>query len=117
MIFIVDSDTVMAKCMARAISPVGEVRIFSNALEAMAKIAEGELPKMIFLDAMLTGPDGFTFLNELVSYFDTAKIPVVLVSTLDFSKVDFSSYGVVGVLNKETMLPKEILNYAKKYAK
>ena len=43
---------------------------------------------MIFLDILLTGPDGFTFLNELISYSDTAKIPIVIVSSLDFSGKD-----------------------------
>ena len=71
--------------------------------------------KLIFLDIMLDGPDGFTFLNELVSYTDTAKIPIVIVSSLDFDNVDLSIYGVVGVLNKDTMVPEDIKRYAKEY--
>ena len=31
----------------------------------------------IFLDILLPGADGFTFLNELTSYPDTAKIPII----------------------------------------
>ena len=69
------------------------------------------------MDILLTGPDGFTFLNELVSYTDTAKIPVVVVSSLDFSKHDLSVYGVVGILDKVTMLPQEITGYVREYGK
>ena len=113
MIFVIDDDEIMAECIARAAG--GEVRIFTNAIEAMQEIMVGVVPELIFLDILLDGPDGFTFLNELVSYEDTAKIPVVIVSSLDFGKKDLSMYGVVGVLNKDTMEPKEIKSYVKEY--
>ena len=115
MIFIIDDDFIMAECIRRAI-PEGEaVAIFSDGISAMGAISEGTLPRLIFLDILLDGPDGFTFLNELVSYSDTARIPVVVVSSLDFSGADLSPYGVVGVLNKETMRPEEISEYARRY--
>ncbi|MBQ2660951.1 response regulator [Candidatus Saccharibacteria bacterium] len=115
MIFVVDDDEIMAECVAKAAGC--EVRIFTNAIEAMNEIADGIMPEMIFLDILLVGPDGFTFLNEMVSYTDTAKIPVVIVSSLDFAGRDLSGYGVVGVLNKEKMRPKDIRGYVGKYAK
>ena len=101
----------MANCVARAVKK--SVRIFSNGIEAMDAISNGELPELIFLDILLDGPDGFTFLNELVSYSDTRKIPVVIVSSIDFSGKDLSQYGVVGVLNKDTMTPEEIFSYVR----
>ena len=114
MIFVVDDDVVMAECIARACKQ--DVRIFSNAIEAMQEIANGNVPKMIFLDMLLDGPDGITFLNELISYEDTRKIPVIIVSSFDYNKNDLSHYGVVGYLSKDTMTPQEIYNYAKKCA-
>lgn len=113
MIFVIDDDLTMAKCIASATKK--ETRIFSNAIEAMDAL-DVEMPKLIFLDILLTGPDGFTFLNELISYSDTARIPIVIVSSLDFSGKDLSSYGVVGILNKDTMTPDEIKGYANEYA-
>ena len=109
MIFVIDDDRIMAECIARATGR--EVQIFSDGIEAMSKIAEGELPELIFLDVLLSGPDGFTFLNEMISYPDLAKIPVVIVSSLDFAGQDLSNYGVVGVLNKDTMTPEDIKKY------
>lgn len=113
MIFIIDDDKIMAECIKRASKK--DARIFSNAIEAMAEISNGLVPNLIFLDILLDGPDGFTFLNELVSYDDTRKIPIVIVSSLDFKNKDLSDYGVVGVLNKDDMVPEEIRRYAEKY--
>ena len=75
-----------------------------------------DFPNLIFLDILLTGPDGFTFLNELASYSDTSKIPVVVISSLNLKGKDLSDYGVVGVLNKDTLTPKEVENYVKRYS-
>ena len=114
MIFVIDDDLVMARCIARAFKK--PARIFPNAIETMSEISNGTIPDLIFLDIMLDGPDGFTFLNELVSYTDTARIPIVITSSLDFSKHNLSEYGVVGFLNKDTMTPQEIREYVEKYA-
>lgn len=113
MVFVIDDDEVMAGCIARACG--GEVQIYGNAIEAMGAIAEGVVPDLIFLDVLLDGPDGFTFLNEMVSYTDTAKAPVIVVSSLDFTGKDLSAYGVVGVLDKAEMTPKEIRSYVAEY--
>lgn len=113
-VFVIDDDKIMAECIALAAGE--DVLIFSNAIEAMNEISDGVVPELIFLDVLLDGPDGFTFLNELASYTDTARIPVVLVSSLDFSGQDLSSYGVVGVLDKSKMKPEDIKRYVKEYA-
>lgn len=139
MILVIDDDIIMAECIRDAVQNVAEstkqniakdetqnasqnivknttdVKICSNALTAMQEISEGEIPDLIFLDILLDGPDGFTFLNELISYEDTAKIPVVIVSSLDFANQDLSTYGVVGILHKEIMRPEDIQEYVKKY--
>ena len=112
MIFIVEDDPFFAKCLERYCKK--ETRAFSNVVDAISAIDE-TFPDLIFLDILLTGPDGFTLLNELVSYSDTAKIPVVIVSSLDFKDKDLSIYGVVGTLNKDTITPKEVKAYVERY--
>ena len=114
MIFIIEDDEIMAECIAGAVAPQ-KSHIFSNGVEAMTAL-NNELPSLIFLDILLDGPDGFTFLNELASYQDTVKIPIVIVSSLDFSGKDLSSYGVVGKLDKAKMTPQEISAYAERFA-
>ena len=117
MIFVIDDDRVMAECMARMLKQVEpnlEVQIFSNGIEAVAALNEAT-PSLIFLDVLLDGPDGFTVLNELASYTDTAKIPVVLVSSLDLQKHDLSNYGIVQVLHKDTMKPADFQAILEQY--
>lgn len=114
MIYVIDDDEIMCECIVRACEDEN-VQTFSNAIEAMAAMSESKIPNLIFLDIMLDGPDGFTFLNELMSYSDTAHIPVVVVSSLDFKGKDLSEYGVVGKLDKATMVPQEIKKYVREY--
>lgn len=114
MIFVIDDDEIMAECVARACDGE-EVMVFANAIEAMAKITDGVMPDLVFLDVLLDGPDGFTMLNEMVSYDDTARIPVVLITSLDLAGRDLSTYGVVGVLAKDKMRPGDVRKYVRRY--
>lgn len=115
MIYIIEDDELMAECIAEACKD-HETKIFHNALAAMDAVDE-RLPDLIFLDILLTGPDGFTFLNELMSYRETMQIPTIIISSLDLKNQDLSAYNVVGTLDKATMLPSDIHHYATKFSK
>lgn len=100
----------MAECLARAVRlALDEVNLvlFRDGVSAMSALDDA-LPDLIILDVLLSGPDGFTFLNELISYYDTAQIPVIIVSSLDLAEFDLKHYGVVDFLHKEWMTPKTI---------
>ena len=117
MILVVTSDEIIGKCLIRALKKKGlNGHLSDNAIEAINWVVEAGAPEIIYLDVFLTGPDGFTFLNEMVSYADTIKVPVVLMSEEDFASYDLSAYNVVGFLNKNTMVPAEIVDFAEKYA-
>ncbi len=116
MIFIIDDDEMFADCIKSAIKKHNkniEIKTFTNALDAMNCL--DDLPDLIFLDILLPGPDGFTFLNELASYSDTAKIPIILVTSLQLPETDLSIYGVRAILNKEKMKPEEVIAYVKRF--
>ena len=115
MIFVIDSDENVAKCVAKAIGD--DVEVMQDVYTAINLISDGELPEMIFLDIMPDGPDGFTLLNELISYDDTAKIPVVIMSQLAILKEELGVYSVVGILNKDEMTPQDIRKYVDEYTK
>ena len=110
----IDDNTEMAECVAVATGR--ETKVFGNAIDAMNEISENGAPEMIFMEVLISGPDGFTLLIELVSYGDTAKVPIVVVSGVDFGGVNLSDYGVVGVLNKDTMRPEDVRMYVDMYA-
>ena len=117
-IFVIDDDEIFSSCIEKTIKSVEtslEVKKFKNAVEAISELSE-PLPSLIFLDVLLPGPDGFTFLNEIASYVDTGRIPVVIVTSLDLPDFDLQLYGVVGILKKEQMLPEEIKSYVKRYS-
>ena len=110
MIWVIDDDIEFSKII---FDKYKNVRYFTNAIEAMNC---QEVPDLIFLDILLDGPDGFTFLNEMRSYEDLAKVPVVIMSSLNFKGKDLSAYGVVGYLNKSEMTPAEVKEYVGQYA-
>ena len=57
--------------------------------------------------------DPFTFLNEIVSYEDTAKIPVVIVTSLDMKAEALKNYNVVKILKKESLIPDDLKDIAR----
>ena len=120
MIYIIDDDEIFSDCIGDIIKKQNshqKIRTYKNALDAINDLSD-PLPDLIFLDVLLPGPDGFTFLNELASYPDTAKIPIILVSSLDLDRLapaDLKLYGVKGILNKEKMKPKDIAYYVERY--
>ena len=106
-ILILEDDPVMAACFRfnlAALDPTLEIATFTDAVAAMSDLSES-LPDLILLDILLPGPDGFTFLNELISYSDTATIPVILISSLDFRHQDLSHYGIRAIFSKDTLTP------------
>lgn len=116
MILVLDDDVITGKCLVRILKKNGKAAcLVNNAIDAISEV-EKEIPEMVFLDVYLTGPDGFTFINEMASYVDTMKVPIVIVSERDFSKIDLKAYNVVGCLNKNTMRPEDVEEYVKRYA-
>ena len=90
-----------------------EVEYYTNALLAIK--AMDEAPDLIFLDVLLDGPDAFTLLNEMQSYPDLAKVPIVLMTSLKIKQGSLGGYGVVKVLNKSEMIPEQIIKLVRKY--
>ena len=115
-IFIIEDDPDFAEIYQKHLArnfPEIPLQIFYNAIEANAvfsELSEEELPSLIILDVLLTGPDGFTLLNELLSYPETSRIPVLLISSLNLAKFSLHAYNVRAILNKETFTPADFVN-------
>lgn len=92
-----------------------EVHFFADGVAAMDDVDDKDL-NLIILDVMLIGPTGFAVLNELQSYSNLARVPVVIVSNVELpSEAQLSDYGVAKVLDKATMVPRDILEVAERY--
>ena len=115
-IFIIEDDPDFAEIYQKHLAcnfPEIPLQIFYNAIEANAafsELSEEELPSLIILDILLTGPDGFTLLNELISYPETSQIPVLLISSLNLGQMSLQAYNVCAILNKETFTPADFVN-------
>ena len=115
-IFIIEDDPDFAEIYQKHLKrnfPEIPLQIFYNAIEANAafsELSEEELPSLIILDVLLTGPDGFTLLNELLSYPETSQIPVLLISSLNLGQMSLQAYNVRAILNKETFTPADFVN-------
>ncbi len=118
LVYVIEDNPMMAECIAMAVRSQEQteadgskqppyVMIFNDAINAI-KSLDTDTPDVILLDVLLTGPDGFAFLNELLSYDDTASIPVVLITSLDLSDRNLEHYGVIGTLSKSNMTPEDI---------
>lgn len=112
LVYIIEDDEMMADLFASYVKDFAMPKIFHDAISAIQNL-DSDLPKIIFLDILLTGPDGFSFLNEIVSFENTAKIPVVIITSLDLKTANLENYNVVKILNKETLVPEDIKNIAK----
>ena len=118
-IFIIEDDPDFAKIYQKHLTryfPEIPQQVFYNAIEANAafsELSEEELPSLIILDILLTGPDGFTLLNELLSYPETSQIPVLLISSLNLGQMSLQAYNVRAILNKETFTPDDFVEKVK----
>lgn len=118
-IFIIEDDPDFAEIYQKHLTryfPEIPQQVFYNAIEANAafsELSEEELPSLIILDILLTGPDGFTLLNELLSYPETSQIPVLLISSLNLGGISLQAYNVRAILNKETFTPADFVAKAK----
>ena len=122
MIYLIDDDEIMMECLENSIGKYFnslKIKKFTNAISAIHELNEDEqsasLPSLILLDIMLTGPDGFTFLNELASYPSTQKIPIIIISSLDFSKYNLKNYNIVKNLDKSKFTPEELIHEVSLY--
>lgn len=110
--FILEDNPIFARLFSKSLRrafPNATVNTFENAIDAINALPDGcTPPSVIILDVLLTGPDGFTFLNEIASYPDLSCIPIIIVSSLNFPMQTLESYNVRRILNKATMTPQDL---------
>lgn len=110
--FILEDDPIFARLFSKSLRrafPDSTVSTFENAIDAINALPDDcTPPSVIILDVLLTGPDGFTFLNEIASYSDLSNIPIIIVSSLNFPMQTLESYNVKKILNKATMTPQDL---------
>lgn len=111
-VFLIEDDTVMSECikfdlLQQFTDTEIEVLTFRDAIAAIQGL-DATLPDVILLNILPNGPNAFSLLNELSSYSDTARIPIILLSSLPLDRHALRQYNIYSILQTETMLPAEI---------
>ena len=115
-IYILDGDRLFSECLKIYLQGRFFVRYFPNPFEIMTGIEE-EIPDLIISEANLPGASVFSLLNELISYPDTAIIPIIILSDTKFPERDLKDYNIKVILKKEKLKPEEIVYYAERYTR
>lgn len=107
MILVVDDDKRWREIYGDILADY-ELDFAEDGLEAMQKI-NTRVPKLMILDILMAGPNGFNLLNELISYPELQQIAVILISSVARPEMrELSQFNIVGVLDKATMRPEDI---------
>ena len=111
-VLLVEDEPWLAELYMRLLSRQYDVRWVRDGYDALQAI-EASRPDVIVLDIMLPWANGVQLMHELVSYSDTATIPIVIFSAaLAQGQTDealWRAYGVVAVLDKTTTKPHQVL--------
>lgn len=110
-ILIIEDDKWLADYYKMVLQKSGyKATVSLNAIEAMDLI-DKNAPDAIILDVLLSGSTAFALMHELMSYEDTAKIPIILCTNLanEFDVDKLKPYGVRRILDKSTMMPDDLV--------
>lgn len=107
MIFVIEDDRGWENYYRRILKQY-KLKFFHDGVAAVLGMNE-EVPELVILDILLTGPTGFAVLNEMRSYPDLANVPVIVVTSVQIKTALAKQYGVAAVLDKGEMTPQELL--------
>lgn len=108
-ILIIEDNRILAENFERILRLNFSISKANSAQEAILQI-DKNLPDLILLDILLEGHSAFALLNELQSYADTSKIPIVICSDLA-SELDFESlkpFNIRHIFDKSQVHPQEL---------
>ena len=114
MIFIIEDDRGWESYYRRILKDK-ELQVYHDGIAAIAGMDE-QIPDLVILDVLLTGPTGFAVLNEMRSYPDLMNVPVAIVSSVNLKDEIAEKYGVVATLDKGAMTPGDLLELVEQYA-
>ena len=111
-ILIVDDHPDARRLIRRILQSQGNYSIFeaANGLEAI-EVSKQEIPDLIILDLMMPEVDGFSVLDELKRFQETATIPVIVVTakTLTKKEKERLSGQIQTLMQKGDFLSDELL--------
>ena len=113
MIYVVEDDQGWKNYYERILKGQN-LAFFRDGVAAIAAMDE-QVPSLVILDILLTGPTGFAIINEMRSYAELMDVPVAIVSSIPLAADLSEKYGVVATLDKGEMTPSDLLEVVKRY--
>lgn len=110
-ILLIEDEPWLGELYVQLLGAEHDVTWLRDGYDAMASVDQKQ-PDVIVLDILLPWANGIQLLHELVSYDDTARIPVVLFSAALPDNLDeavLRGYGVVATLDKTAVKPAQVL--------
>lgn len=112
-ILLVEDDKWFAESLINSFSnirPDFKLKHSLSAAEAIIAIDEFQ-PDLILLDLVLSNINGLTLLQEMQSYDDTKKIPIIILTSMaaELDMATLSKLGVRKILDKASVSPQEII--------
>jgi CheY-like chemotaxis protein len=104
-VLIVDDDLDILAALAELLESQGyEVTMVTDARAAMSFLRDGLRPRVILLDLMMPGMNGWEFRTEQLKDIDLRDIPVVIVTAADVTEAALKAQlGDISLLRKPTM--------------
>lgn len=86
-ILVVDDDPMIVRLLERALASEGRVATAGGGAEALARIRELE-PELLFLDAMMPEPDGYSVCREVRADASLTRQPYIIMLTAAGQEAD-----------------------------
>ena len=107
-VLIIDDDKIFAQFLQATLLGF-ETELALDAATGL-ELVDSFQPDAIVLDLLMPTATGLSFINEIASFPDTSKIPIVVCSTVaaNLNPDLLSLSGIVKVFDKATMQPNDI---------
>jgi|SRR3989338_11700057 len=118
-VLIVEDDTMILDMYVQKFEQEGFAVFHLDRGDDVVEIAEKEQPKIILLDVIMPGLDGFAVLRDLKANDKTKNIPVMMLTNLgqDEDKSKGLTLGAVGYIIKSSMTPGDVVKKVSEFLK
>jgi two-component system, OmpR family, response regulator len=82
-ILVAEDDPAIASLLLRILGAEWSVTRVADGLEAVARLCEEPLPRLVMLDVMMPGADGFEVAKALRDIPGGARVPIIFITALD----------------------------------
>lgn len=106
-IILLEDDVWLADSLSSALSDLASMKVVHSPDEIFS-VMDKFWPDVIIGDVILGQKNLMVLLNEMVSYDDSRKIPIIILSSIaqQINPNDVREFGVIAVLDKVTITPK-----------